>query len=280
MAVIRDSHEDQFFNGLVDDTFSLLDELRSGGKHAGSAKSWVGADARIRAGAACMCVEKPEKLDREVFNDLVGPALDYLENGASFVPLDDSALSLPERGAVPKDLAVLLGPTGEDEVASFVSSALLPNEVQARRLAAPDTPVAYLDPGLRKSRRRYLRLIRRLVDCSALSFGVQSFCDVGLFAVTKKSGKQRLVVDARRANLCFDEPPGVSLPTAAAFSQLELRHGDELHASQFDLSNAFYQKAMPEALRPYFSLPAVQCREVGIFRVGNHHLQADDWIYP
>ena len=234
---------------LADASLVMLQELRGGGGKTSLPSSALDAAvSRIRVSAARMSSEKPSRPDREAYDELVGPALDYPQNGASFVPLENDALSLPECGAEPKDLAVLLGPTGVGEVESFVSSAILPNEVRQKRLAAEDTPTAFLDPGLRRCRRRYVRLVQRLVQCGVLEYGRTCDCDVGLFAVSKKSGKQRLVVDARRSNLCFIDPPSVSLPTAASFTRIELAGDQQLHAAQFDLSNAFYQMPMREEL--------------------------------
>ena len=76
----------------------------------------------------------------------------------------------------------------KDEVASFIEKSVLPTEVREQRLSAPDVPAAFLDPGVRKSRPRYLRLIHRPVRCGVLCFGTTRLCDVGLFAVSKKGG--------------------------------------------------------------------------------------------
>ena len=48
-------------------------------------------------------------------------------------------------------------------------------------------------------------------------------CEVGLFAVEKKSGKQRLVIDCRLANCWFSPPAAVKLPTASAYCRGELQ---------------------------------------------------------
>ena len=113
-----------------------------------------------------------------------------------------------------------------------------------------------------------------------LCYGTKFLCDGGRFAVATKSGKQRLVVDARRANLCFDDPPGVSLPTSASFGRLEVAPGQILHCTQFELSDAFYQFQMAEPLMPLFCLPPVTCREVGVFKIGGCSLPAGANIYP
>ena len=246
---------------LVHDALDMLQELRGGGTSKDlqfDASSVDASVAIIRVSATRMCKQQPTLPDREVFVDLAGHGLEYFVAGTTYTPLDDSVLSLPKDGAEPQRLASLLGPTGEDEVASFIGKSVLPTEVREQRLSAPDVPAAFLDPGVRKSRPRYLRLIHRLVRCGVLCFGTTRLCDVGLFAVSKKGGKQRLVVDARRANLCFVDPPGVSLPTAASFARLELRDGEELHASQFDLSNAFVtsSRCHGSCVRSFASLPS------------------------
>ena len=267
---------------LMHDALITLQELRGGGSSKGSFTCVVeqlAAEDRIRVGATRMCTEQPELSDKEVFGSLAGLGLEYFETTPSFTPLVDSLLSLPAQGAEPQPLSRLLGPTGVDEVASFCKS-VLPTEVCAQRLASADAPRSYLDPKLRSSPKAYAKLIQRLVRCGVLCYGTEMLCDVGIFAVAKKSGQQRLVVDARRANLCFDTPPGVSLPTAASFARLELQAGEELHCSQFDLSDAFYQFELPHALRPYFCLPTVRCREVGVFRLGDKRFCDSDILYP
>ena len=110
--------------------------------------------------------------------------------------------------------------------------------------------------------------------------GTKVFCDVGLFALAEKSAKQRLAIDVRRANLCFDDPLDVSMQTSASFGHLGVAPGQILHCTQFDLSGAFYQFEMPEPLRPFFCLPPVNCREVGVFKIGGRSLPAGAKIYP
>ena len=268
---------------MVHDAVSMLSELRGGGASSASQFSTpevAVAKARIHASAERMCKEQPILPDKSVFGDLAGLGLEYFEPGSTFTPLMDDLLSLPPAGAEPRPLAELLGPTGVDEVATFCVKSLLPTEIRLQRLSASDAPKAYLDPRLRSSRKAYIRLVQRLVSCGVLTYGTVQLCDVGVFSVAKKSGKQRLVVDARRANLCFEEPPGVSLPTSAAFARLELKEGEKLHCTQFDLSDAFYQFEMPPPLRPFFCMPPVKCREVGVFRVDGKRFRPEERSFP
>ena len=168
------------------------------------------------------CVKQREFPHKAVSGDLVGPGSEYFETTSTSTPLDVTMLSLPADGAEPRPLAELLGPAGADK-------SVLPTEVRGERLAAADALTAFMDPRMRKSHKAYTRLIQRLVRCGVLCYGTKFLCDVGLFEVAKKSGKQRLVVDARRANLCFDDPTGVSLPTSASFGRLEAAPGQILH---------------------------------------------------
>ncbi|CAK0858210.1 unnamed protein product, partial [Prorocentrum cordatum] len=79
--------------------------------------------------------------------------------------------------------------------------------------------------------------------------------EVGLFSVAKKSGKQRLVVDARPANFWFADPEGVHLATGAALAAIELPDCALLWTASADIADAFYNMQLPGAWRPYFALP-------------------------
>ena len=63
---------------------------------------------------------------------------------------------------------------------------------------------------------------------------------VGVFAVAKKSGKQRLIIDARPANFWFGEPDSVSLATGAAMSYLEVPEDAGLWMATADIADAVY----------------------------------------
>ena len=82
----------------------------------------------------------------------------------------------------------------------------------------------------------------------------------GAFFVPKKDGRQRLILDTRIANTKFKGPWHVSLPTAAAWRNLELEAQQPLHLAQMDVNNAFYRIAMPPGLSKYFCLPQASVR--------------------
>ena len=117
-----------------------------------------------------MCGETRGDDDRAVFVDLVG-GLDYREQSAKFIGLEENLLSLPPEKAESKTLQGLLGPTGEDDVRQFIRMAVLPTQEQASYLSAASTPPVFIDPGLRRDRRRYVRFVNTLLACGVLSFG-------------------------------------------------------------------------------------------------------------
>jgi hypothetical protein len=85
-----------------------------------------------------------------------------------------------------------------------------------------------------------------------------------VFTVLKKSGKLRLVVDARMSNCWFDDPEAVDLATVMAFSTIELDSAEPVVFGQVDIANAFYAIELPSELRRFFGLPSVLAKEVGI----------------
>ncbi len=103
-------------------------------------------------------------------------------------------------------------------------------------------PAPYLDPVLR-SGALYGRFISLLVNAGLVEVS-EGLCSVGVFAVETKGGRQRLVVDARRANCFFADPPCTPLPPGGAMAQL--RSGSSgLFINCLDLKDYFYHLLLP-----------------------------------
>ena len=80
----------------------------------------------------------------------------------------------------------------------------------------------------------------------------------GLFTVLKKSGKLRLVVDARKSNCWFAPPAPIALCTGASFADLDVPDPDKpLFIGHLDICDAFWQFELPVGLRHLFGLPSV-----------------------
>ena len=127
-----------------------------------SAELQCAAVDRFRFGAERMRGETPGDNDRAVFVNLVG-GLNYRERSAKFTGLEENLLSLPPEGAEKKPLPGLLGPTREDDVRQVIRTAVLPTQEQASHLSATSAPPVFIDPGLRRDRRRYVRFVEKLL---------------------------------------------------------------------------------------------------------------------
>ena len=148
--------------------------------------------------------------------------------------------------------SALLGPTGEDEVVLLCEKSVLPREVCAQRLSASDAPMSFWDPKLRSSRKDYLQLWQRLVNCGVLCYGLTQLCFVEILAVAQNYGIQRLVVNARRPKLCFDDPPGVSSPRLLPLRDQSCSHTSRCFEHTSTLAMLFVILRIPSSIRPFF----------------------------
>lgn len=76
----------------------------------------------------------------------------------------------------------------------------------------------------------------------------------GLLAVEKDKTKQRLILDARRANHYFVEPDDPQIPHPGLFTQLHMKKSEEIYVGKIDLDNYYYRLELPKQFRPYFGL--------------------------
>lgn len=80
----------------------------------------------------------------------------------------------------------------------------------------------------------------------------------GMFAVPKDGDKQRLIIDARRANLHFVAPAAVELPNPGILTQLKFPGSAPLSFCKLDVDNFYHRLQLPAHLRTYFGLPRIQ----------------------
>ncbi|CAK0898367.1 unnamed protein product [Prorocentrum cordatum] len=195
------------------------------------------------------------------------------------VSFDDSLVSLPEAGNIPVPLGQLPQDVGDFDVeASMHEQLLRTEEAESNLLAAPRQP--YMDTILRGEPRVYSRLVKRLADAGMVTYTDTPRERCGLFFVCKKSGKQRMVVDCRRANCWFQRPAAVALATASSLGELAVPEGKELYVGHVDICDAFYRFGLPEAFRGYFALPSVKAGGVGMVRLRERPLQPGSRVWP
>eukprot|EP00959_Pyramimonas_sp_CCMP1952_P284425 5945711-Pyramimonas_sp.AAC.1 len=129
-----------------------------------------------------------------------------------------------------------------------------------------------MDAVLRAQPHAYTGLVRRLHAAGMVTFSAAPRERCGLFFVRKKSGKQRMVIDCRRANCWFKRPSTVALATGSALGELAVPEGEQLYVGHVDICDAFYHFGLPEAFRDYFALPAVKAGDMGLSVLGGRSL--------
>ena len=91
---------------------------------------------------------------------------------------------------------------------------------------------------------------------------------VGCFVVTKKGDKQRLIIDARRTNAIFRQPPRTLLGSVECWGQVEAR-SRPIFIAQKDVKDYFYHLGISKELGEYFALLEV---DVGLLEKEMGHL--------
>ncbi|CAK0807270.1 unnamed protein product, partial [Prorocentrum cordatum] len=234
--------------------------------------------ARVRASVE-RCGRPPADLTCQGAFDELRANHSYEGAPAAVAPMDIGLLSLSGAGAL-ADLAQLLR-DGRSEVRGFVKDFLLPKDQADVRLGLEGVPRRpYSDPLLHRPREH-----ERLLAVMSSKGMIEYFLDVvetcGLFSVWKKSGKQRLIIDARRSSCWFKDPPKTRLASGGSFARLSAAADLTLELGQTDIQDAFYQLAMPVELRPYFGLAPVRAGRVGVsVTVEGSQVSPSTLVYP
>ena len=265
---------------LADAVLRTLDELDAGGEvaHAPTSLSVQHAatvDTVLAQTARFDAFPRPFGSDADAFDSVCGGD-DYRGDPIAFALLDESKLSLRPCGSEPIPLDVLLASGGKQVVDEFLTKCLLPTKKASQSLAEIGPDSVFVDPGIRRSTKRYHALIRRMYGCGMLDWSDWPVLEiVGFFCVKKKNGKLRFVVDCRRANHHFVDPDHTDLLTCASYVRLHLDGDACLYSGQFDRRDAFYHMPLPECLRDYFALESVPAHVFGL-----RHLPAHQLVHP
>jgi len=174
---------------------------------------------------------------------------DVVKSVGEYVWLDIDQIALPKGGVAGVADTLKLLP---DDVRRIYSTPL---HILSDNPVPPDSrkPFIGMDP------KKYHALIMRLEANSLVKLvATRPRIINGIFAVTKGEGKQRLIIDARRANLQFKEPPKVKLPTPDLFTHMVVEDDQELFFMKADLDTYYYRLRLPEWMWPYFGLPPIR----------------------
>ncbi|CAK0795513.1 unnamed protein product, partial [Prorocentrum cordatum] len=151
-------------------------------------------------------------------------------------------------------------------------------------------PGCHTDPALQKDPRTYGRLVRRVARVGMVTFTRDPACVLGVFFVTKKADKLRLIVDCRRANQLFQKPPGVALLSGKGLSRVEiddpegLLEGLPVHLGVGDVADCFHRMRLAKTaggdIRRYFCWPPLASKYAGVSEVDGVAARPDEKIWP
>ena len=185
-------------------------------------------------------------------------------SGQPAVAINADLISLPARAGVVS--ALKYAPPQLAAQLSNVRSMLRDPSCRSARSA----PAAFL---VREG--HYPRLARKMFDIGMVHFSeFEPDVVCGAFAVPKSDGSQRLIIDARRANVVFQDPPRVFLPTPDILSSLEA--SGPVRSATADRSDYYHSILLPEPFWSLFGLPAVSPAEIGL----EHVFPGVDRVWP
>ena len=285
----RRSTQRRHHHRLVADVILALNELDSGGPVTPPTPDKLNlmqelAIEHISLSCAAMGRPPSDMRAEDALRELQANTAYGSEEPVTLAPLCVASLSLPAPGSRPQELSDLLGEGGSDIVQQFCDNKILPKQVAEGDMQASGFKRPYLDPHLR-DKKVYLEFLRRLLGAGLLDLvgGAEPgevVAEVGAFAVHKKNGSQRLVIDARASNFYFAEPDAVHLATGSSLALLELPEGSDLWIAAVDIADAFYNMSLPVCLRRFFVLPRFRAHQLSITEVGGTPVRPGDWIYP
>lgn len=127
---------------------------------------------------------------------------------------------------------------------------------------------AALDSKLARRGRDYATFLVELFDSGVLELGDEGCMreESGAFVVCNKDGKQRVIFDTRNANMHFEQPPHVSLASAAAIGDMTVASGMPLHLGLGDVQCCFHQ----------FELPIQCCGVFALLQLDARHFTQDE----
>ena len=97
-----------------------------------------------------------------------------------------------------------------------------------------------------------------ILGSQGVHFEAHVLCVNGLFFVSKKDRRLRMILDARPANDLFRSPPCSEYSSGSSFASLRVPRGEKLYGAQYDVRDFFYRLRVPIPLSKYFGLPTVR----------------------
>ncbi|CAK0809789.1 unnamed protein product [Prorocentrum cordatum] len=170
-------------------------------------------------------------------------------------------------------------------------------ERMLRESPLPTDVEPYFDSVLKFNHKEYRGLVRRLLSAGILGWTLTPKERIGMFFVWKDGRRRlRLIVDARRANAHFRDPPGVELLSSEGLARIEVHMPDtgfssyedlraaleaqQVYIGMADVKDCFHRMRIDSALSQYFCLPPVKAGAFGVTEVEGAKVQTSTAIYP
>ena len=202
---------------------------------------------------------------RAAVGQLLGRRLTYDGGDSSVEPYCEGRVSLPSGTIKPVALAGVLS---SDVFASLCPEKMLAEQEVVDFRQKFESVGMYTDIVLSKNKNIRRGFFKRLSECGILGFSRTSKALVSPFFVSKKNGKQRLVLDCRRVNQLFRKPHRPDLGPAEALQRIEQPGEEPIFEAEADLKNCFYQCGIDPWLMEYFCfddlVPGSFAQDIGV----------------
>ncbi|CAK0901058.1 unnamed protein product, partial [Prorocentrum cordatum] len=157
-------------------------------------------------------------------------------------------------------------------------------ERMLRETPLPTDVEPYFDSVLKFNHKEYRGLVRRPLSAGILGWTLTPKERIGMFFVWEDGRRRlRLIVDARRANAHFRDPPGVELLSSEGLARIEVQmpdagfssyedlraalQGQQVYIGMADVKDCFHRMRIDSALSQYFCLPPVKAGAFGVTEV-------------
>eukprot|EP00435_Cladocopium_sp_Y103_P042198 s2255_g11.t1 len=276
------SHSDPFWRDLANQGIKTLNELSEGVNSSFESKTKTTRvqrrvqsqilEAFVDAYPRDSCLDHAGGLEK-----LCSSFRLYGSVRTDIKPYAEDNISWPQASSRPVPLGRCLNDADREWLGTWRSHMLRSDALKVQEKVVP-----YVDPILKNNPHEYGGFLKELHTRGMLRYRIaHGECGkLGIFFVAKKSGQLRLIFDTRLLNQDFEEPPKTDLPSADAFTRMEMPEGQQFYIGSGDLSNAFYTLSVPEELGRMFTLPCIKAQHLGLTNIGGTAVRPDTQVLP
>ena len=200
------------------------------------------------------------------------------------VPCIVSKVALPECGASRAPLAELLPSQDRHYFHGGAQAMLASVEHRTSVSEALGDASSFMDVRLDRDPKLYAQFVARCVKMGMVSFTLEPLCVQGVFFVKRKDGRQRFILDCRRANRFFIPPPSTSLITGEGLGGLEIDAETNVDGICFfgcaDVEACFHRLCVPECITKYFCWEPIEARFLKLTEVNGTAVAPTDLVWP